>query len=371
MTHDEHREKSDPQVRCLVVDDDEDDRFHLIRMLRQDAEVTYQFSEAATGELGLAAAGRDVFDLIVLDYRLPGDDGLSLLPRFRKACPTAAVVFVTGVQDMEVARCALAAGAHHFLFKTELSTTAVNHGMRAALGRRRLDVMSGELNRMGDMARNLSAFVPTDLVDTVMHSAESGHETGAQRLPAGILFGDVANFSSIVEVLGPEGTIEILNRLVARFESTLRERRGILDKIIGDGVLAIFPGRAVPDDDRRTLMENMIRSGAEMIRAFDEEWRQTPFHQGIPSGFRVGLSFGEVIRGHVGSERRRDYTVVGRTVTLAKRLESQAPSNAILFDASVYQHVAPLPRALDLGAMRLKGIPETVRVYRLDADWVG
>lgn len=358
-------------MRCLVVDDDEDDRFHLMRMLRQDSDVTYEFNEAATGEQGLAAATKGVFDLIVLDYRLPGDDGLTLLPLFRQACPGAAVVFLTGVQDMDVARNALAAGAHNFLFKTELSTTAVNHGMRAALGRRRLDAVAGELNRVGDVARTFSAFVPADLVDRVMHT--EGHGKGpytAQRLPAGILFGDVANFSSIVEVLGPEGTIEFLNRLVARFEVALRDRHGILDKVIGDGVLAIFPAADLADDDRSPLMDNMLRSGAAMIRAFEEEWRRTPFHQGIPSGFRVGLSYGEVIRGHVGSERRRDYTVVGRTVTLAKRLESQAPANSILFDSSVHRLVQPRPNALDLGAMKLKGIPESVRVYRLDADWV-
>ena len=360
------------ELRCLVVDDDEDDRFHLIRMLRQDAQVRYEFREAATGESGLLAAREASFDVVVLDYRLPGDDGLSLLPRFRQACPGAALVFLTGVQDLAVARSALEAGAHHYLFKTELTTTAVNHGMLAALQRCKADALSGELHRVGDVARSLSSFVPADLVASVLHpeGVERPGDSGAQRWSAGILFGDVVNFSSIVEVLGPEGTIEFLNRLVARFEAALRERDGILDKVIGDGVLGIFPARGLAPAQLGALMRRMLDSGVALIRAFDQEWRGTAHHQGIDSGFRVGLSFGEVVRGHVGSERRRDYTVVGRTVTLAKRLESQAPPDAVLFDGAVHRHLVPAPEALDLGSMRLKGIPESVRVYRLDADWM-
>ena len=371
MTGDEIR-KGQTEVRCLVVDDDEDDRFHLIRMLRQDSEVRYEFSEAETGEVGLQAARETPFDLVVLDYRLPGDDGLTLLPLFRRECPTAALVFLTGVQDMDVARSALAAGAHHFLFKTELSTTAVNHGMRAALERRRLDAVQGELHRVGDVARSLSSYVPQDLVDSVLQvNGEHANGPLAQRQTAGILFGDIAGFSSIVEVLGPEGTIEFLNRLVARFEADVRAHGGILDKIIGDGVLGIFPVRGLDDARRSALATSMLACGVELIRAFGEEWRRTARHQGVSTGFRVGLSFGEVVRGYVGSERRRDYTVVGRTVTQAKRLESQAPTNAVLFDGSLLPYVSADLRTLDLGTMRLKGIPESVHVYRLDADWVG
>ena len=373
MTGDEIR-KGQTEVRCLVVDDDEDDRFHLIRMLRQDSEVRYEFSEAETGEVGLQAARETPFDLVVLDYRLPGDDGLTLLPLFRRECPTAALVFLTGVQDMDVARSALAAGAHHFLFKTELSTTAVNHGMRAALERRRIDALSGELDRVGDVARTISSFVPTDLVDSVLqgnNGRPSSAPGAAHPLQAGILFGDMANFSSIVEILGPEGTFEFLNRVVARFESALHDHHGILDKIIGDGVLGIFPVRGLDDARRSALATSMLACGVELIRAFGEEWRRTARHQGVSTGFRVGLSFGEVVRGYVGSERRRDYTVVGRTVTQAKRLESQAPTNAVLFDGSLLPYVSADLHTLDLGSMRLKGIPESVHVYRLDADWVG
>jgi class 3 adenylate cyclase len=358
-------------IRCLVIDDSEDDRFHLIRMLRKDSQHTYDIIEAGSGEEGLALLERGPFDVVVLDYRLPGDDGLTLLPVLRRRAPQVAIVFLTGYTDQSVSQRALAEGADHFLQKDELSSTAANHAVRAALERRRSEAIRGELDRVGEMARVMASYVPEDLVHSMARSsaeAANGVELAAERFPCGIMFGDIANFSSVGEFLGPEATIQFLSRVYARFERLLREHGGILDKIIGDGILALFPARDLPDEGVADLLNHAVECGLELIRTYRSEWDQVHLYDVASTGFRVGLAYGEVIRGNVGSSRRRDFTVVGRTVNLAKRLESYAPVDSLLTEREVFQHLRDPGRAIPLGSVQLKGVPESVHVYRLSPN---
>jgi adenylate cyclase len=353
-------------LRCLIVDDSDDDRFFIQRMLRADPELDFEVVVRATLDEGLKAAQDDGFDLVLLDHELPDGTGLELLPALRSSCPRAAVLYVTGHQELALAARALDHGAHHFLFKNEISTSALSHGVRVALERRHAASMLEQLKRASSAAQTLSRYVPSDLALSVLEPATVEAATRAHRVQAAILFGDITGSTGLVERLGPEVTIRFFSALFSRLSDDISAHRGIVDKIVGDGLVALFPVRGSAPEDAALAIDGALHGGACAIRSFHDEWATVPGREGIHTGFRVGVAYGEVIRGNVGSSERADFTMVGRTVMVAKRLETAAPNDAILYEASLHEHVEAPANARDAGEIELKGLTAPVRAFRIN-----
>jgi len=352
-------------LRCLIIDDNPDDRFFITRMLRRDPVFQYQIVEAASGSEGMAALSAGHFDVLLLDYMLPREDGLSILAQVRARDPNIAIVFVTGYDDRNLAQQATDLGADHFLYKSELESSAVFHGVQVALQRRRTVAVEEELSLVDEVARTFSSYVPEDLARAMLRREANGvGGEVARTLPAVILFGDIVHSTEIGQALDAAATITFLSSVFARFDEILVHRGGILEKIIGDGILAIFPAEGLPGEALQAVIVSAVASGFELIRAYRDLWNRTAVSRQVESGFRVGLAFGDVIRGNVGSARRRDFTVIGQTVNLAKRLETQAPVNHLMFDDSIYRRLPNPEIAVPVGRVSLKGIPDPVPAYQ-------
>jgi adenylate cyclase len=132
-----------------------------------------------------------------------------------------------------------------------------------------------------------------------------------------VLFADVIGFSRMAETVTPEQLIEMLRALHARMERAVFDNGGTLDKYLGDGVMATFgTPRAGPQD-----ASNALRCARAMLRTVDE-WNERRRTGGFPLvKLAVGVHFGPVVMGDIGSERRLEFAVIGDTVNVASRLE--------------------------------------------------
>ncbi len=183
---------------------------------------------------------------------------------------------------------------------------------------------------------------------------------GGETRVATVLFGDVRGFTAATQNAAPQEVIELLNDVMARLASAVDEAGGVVDKFVGDEIMAVFGAPvAHPDDAARALS-----AAAAMQRAMIELNRERS-ERGAPKvGLGIGVNTGEVVAGNMGSPERLNYTVLGSPVNLASRLCSAARAGDVLVGESTAAAVGS-DDLEPLGEIELKGFEAPVAVHRL------
>jgi class 3 adenylate cyclase/HAMP domain-containing protein len=202
-------------------------------------------------------------------------------------------------------------------------------------------------------------YVPKDLIDRFFASPES-MLVGDNRVIS-ILFSDIRSFTTISEGMAPDDLVNSLNRYFSGQVDIIMNRNGIVDKYIGDAIMAIWGAPVKHDDD---ALQSVL-AGLEMINAlkdFNENQRllgKPEFHIG------VGISYGTVTVGNIGSERKMDYTVIGDMVNLASRMEGLTKTyrQQILISETVYTEIRGILPARLLDTVAVKGKTRGVKIY--------
>ena len=175
-------------------------------------------------------------------------------------------------------------------------------------------------------------YVPKDVIERFFASPEKMLVGDNRRLS--ILFSDIRSFTTISEGMAPDDLVNSLNRYFSGQVDIIYNRKGIVDKYIGDAIMAFWGAPENHDDD---ALQSVL-SGLDMIDAlagFNENQRKLgkpEFHIG------VGINYGEVTVGNIGSERKMDYTVIGDAVNLASRMEGLTKTyhSELLISESLY-----------------------------------
>jgi class 3 adenylate cyclase len=202
-------------------------------------------------------------------------------------------------------------------------------------------------------------YVPEPVINQLFQRPEP-MPAGENRVLA-VLFADIRNFSGIAETLRPDQVVESLNQYFGRMADIVMSRGGIVDKYIGDAIMAFFGAPVRHGDDARRA----VLAGLEMIEALEElnEWQarrgRSPFHIG------VGINYGEATVGSIGSEKKMDYTVIGDMVNLASRLEglTRFYQEPILISESVYRSLEREFPCRLVDRVAVKGKKQVVRIY--------
>ena len=207
-------------------------------------------------------------------------------------------------------------------------------------------------------------YVPQDLIDRFFENPEK-MLVGDNRELA-VLFCDIRGFTSISEHLPPADLVDSLNRYFTYMVDIIMEHHGIVDKYIGDAIMAFFGAPLSRGDEP----EQAVKTAVGMVKALDA-FNQEQQHAGKP-GFRIGIgiTFGEVTVGNIGTDRKMDYTVIGDTANLASRLESLTKYYhvPILVGESVRDRVPnTFPWRL-VDTVAVKGRKGGVRLYTTRAD---
>jgi adenylate cyclase len=186
---------------------------------------------------------------------------------------------------------------------------------------------------------------------------------GGVNAEATIMFTDVRGFTAITEESGAQGTVQFLNQYFTMMVDCITREGGMLDKFIGDAIMACF-GLPVPHGDDP---DRAVRAAITMIREL-WEWNVERRSQGLKTvDMGIGLNTDNVVSGNIGSPKRMDYTVIGDGVNLASRLESacKAYSARILASESKVSHLRGTYRLRDIDLVVVKGKTQPVRVFEI------
>ena len=141
---------------------------------------------------------------------------------------------------------------------------------------------------------------------------------GGQRKRVTMLFSDIRNFTTMSESLSPEQVVGFLNDYFSEMVEAVFEQQGVLDKFIGDGIMAVFGGlEDVPDHPRRA-----VRAGLRMKALLAKINGERAVQGNPPIAIGVGIHTDDVIIGNIGSRKRLEYTVIGDGVNTCARVEA-------------------------------------------------
>jgi class 3 adenylate cyclase/HAMP domain-containing protein len=199
--------------------------------------------------------------------------------------------------------------AHTFNLMTEQLDQAYDHIKSYAMRAESLRIKEQKTRTM------FQKYVPTDVIEEFFANPEA-MLVGDNRVVS-ILFSDIRDFTTISEMMQPDALVQTLNKYFTVMVDTIMSHNGIVDKYIGDAIMALFgTPKKRPDD-----AEQSAYAALDMIESLKDFniWQEK---QGIPP-FRigVGLNYGVVTVGNIGSEKKLDYTVIGDMVNVASRLE--------------------------------------------------
>ncbi len=184
---------------------------------------------------------------------------------------------------------------------------------------------------------------------------------GGDRRPITVLFSDIRGFTSMAESMRPDAIAQLLTEYFSEMVEIIFEHGGTLDKFVGDSVMALWGAPiAHADDPDRALRAAVAMQHA--ITRLNERWVSA----GRPEiGVGIGINYGDVFAGNIGSHRRLEYTVIGDAVNVANRLCSAAGPGEILVSEALCQVVKERVDYEYLPEMALRGRTRAVQVYRV------
>jgi class 3 adenylate cyclase len=214
----------------------------------------------------------------------------------------------------------------------------------------------------------LSRFFSRNVTEKIL-AKNSIIRLGGERKLATIVFIDLENFTSISERLDQEKVMEILNAFFSCMTPVIFNNDGTLDKLLGDGMMAIFGAPVSREDDPVRAIHTVIEM-IHVLHHFNEENRQREWPE---LKISVGVNTGEVVAGYIGSKDHLNYTVIGDAVNVAKRLQSLAKGDEIFISRSVKEaiefkigEVEGLKRLTPLPAQFVKGKKEAIDIFRVE-----
>jgi adenylate cyclase len=198
-------------------------------------------------------------------------------------------------------------------------------------------------------------------------AAQIASEQGSVKLGSGekrpvvIFFSDIRGFTPMSEKMKPDEISALLGEYFTEMVEIIFEQGGTLDKFIGDAIMAIWGAPIAHEDDANRAISAAIQM-QQVLAKLNQKWAV----QGRqPVNIGIGINFGEVFAGNIGSERRLEYTVIGDAVNTASRLCSKAGPGEIMISEPFYQALKTPPPVEALEPMQLKGKAQAVPVYRV------
>jgi len=331
----------------LIADDNRVNRLLLNRSLEEHGH-TIVFAENGREALDLLRSQE--FDLLLLDVLMPELDGYQVLAELKTdvRLRDIPVVMTSSLDELDsVVKC-VEMGAEDYLTKP-INPVLLSARITASLEKKRLRDQQREL---------IGKFATKEVADDLLMS---GFALGGKHVEASALFCDIRSFTTIVEAREPTETIELLNDYYTLMMDAIGGEGGIVNQMVGDGLMAIF-GAPMPQEDHRLRAVQAARQMVELIRLFNEEQAAQGKLQ-IEIG--VGVASGQVVAGYTGTQQRATYTCVGDTVNIAARLEAhtKVAERPILIDENTRQGLDGEIAVEELGELPVKGKTAPVVVY--------
>lgn len=211
------------------------------------------------------------------------------------------------------------------------------------------------------MKSTMSRYMDPGIADKLV--ASGAEMLGGQNVEATIMFSDIRGFTTLTEQLGAQGTVALLNEYFTLMVECIQKEEGMLDKFIGDAIMAAFGIPVGHEDDA----DRAVRAAIAMIKTLEHWNRQRQAEGKLPVNIGVGLNTDNVVSGNIGSRKRMDYTIIGDGVNLASRLESACKQYGarILVSEFTINKLQGTYRKREIDRVVVKGKTEPVGVYEI------
>ncbi len=332
-------------IHILVVDDAAELR-SLLRIMLEDAG--YQVSTAEDGVTALESVEASPPDLILLDVEMPRMNGFETCLRLQgdAASQSIPVLFLTSETESNRIAQGFELGAVDYVTKPFSEVEL--------LARVKTQVRLTQLvQRLDRVAQNMSKYLPAQICDAIF-AGESDVRIESQQRPLTICFTDIAGFTQMVATREPGELTEWLNHYFTEMAFIVTSHGGTLDKYIGDAMMVFFGA-----PDTRGEKEDAVAC-VEMAQAMVSRSRE----MGIP--IRVGISSGECTVGNFGSELQMGYTIIGREVNVASRLQAEGSPDQILISESTYELIKDDLACTANTEVNVRGLEHSVMTYWLN-----
>src|SRR5262245_21071792 len=203
-------------------------------------------------------------------------------------------------------------------------------------------------------------FMPPHVVDEILASPNT-LSLGGTNSCITVLFSDIRGFTSMSEKLKPQVVVQILNEYFADMTPIVFEYQGLLDKFMGDGLMAMFGVPYACDDAASNAVAAAIAMQRKMIQGNED--LVAAGHSEIAIG--IGINTGTATVGYMGSRDRTDYTAIGDTVNLAARLEKQAKAGQIIISSFTFEAIGSRFAVKPADQIKVKGRQEPVQIYEV------
>ena len=316
----------------------------------------YTVINAFDGEEALIKARVERPDLLLLDVRMPILDGFEVCQQLKSDPVTAdiPIFMLTGVGDVDDRVRGLSLGAEDYLTKPydfEELAARIDARMR---NKRSTDALRSMQQRILD---TFQRYVAPQVVEKLLDDPQAARLGGVRQMVTA-LFADFRGYTTLAETLSPERLIGILNSHLGVAAQAILQHQGLLDKFMGNAVLAIFNAPLAQADHSLRA----VRAAA----ALQESLRE--FHRNVSPPLRlpcsVGISTGDAVVGNIGAVEIANYTAVGDVVNLAQRIEEEAEDGQIVFTDATYRRVSDFVECESLGPRTVRGRSGVVDMFR-------
>ena len=340
-------------IKILVADDEPDLETLIRQKFRQKIrEQVYAFVFAQNGQVALdkILEEKDI-DIVLCDINMPEMDGLTLLSKIGEQYPLMKTVMVSAYGDMENIRVAMNCGAFDFI------TKPVNFDDLEVTIEKTIQQIVQIKNTLKAIKENniLKMYVDKNVLSFMETREYESSFTANETIDATVVFIDICGFTSISEKQTPDTVVTLLNDYFDVMVKEIINQNGIVDKFMGDCVMAVFKGdfhldRAI---DASIAIRNNIND--------------LPKNNGFAPQVSIGINCGEMISGNIGSAtlKRLDFTVIGDAVNISQRLQSAATVGQILIPEACFEQVKNSFQCEKIGSFSLKNKTDEMIIYEV------
>ena len=336
-----------PQPKILIVDDEP---FNVDYLEQELEDLNYSIIKASNGREALDRIRSEQPDLILLDIMMPIMDGFAVLGElktdpFLRHIP---VIVISAVNDLKSVVEGIKLGAEDYLSKP-FEPTLLHARITASLEKKSLRDQQRKL---------LHTFTSDEIAEQLM---ANGFSLGGKKISASIMFTDIRSFTALSEKYDAAEIIELLNDYYAAIFEPISSHGGIVNQIIGDGLMALFgvtgKNDSHPQDAVLAALDMM-----DILKIFNDKramMGKTQINIGI------GIASGVVIAGYAGTLHRATYTCIGDAVNLAARIEeyTKEVGKPILFDAETRANLSESMQVDSIGNVFFRGKTSPVQIY--------
>lgn len=334
-------------ARLLVVDDNKVNRMALSRSLELQGHLV---ETAENGQEGLEKFRTGTFDLMLLDIEMPVMNGFEVL----EACLNdldlrqIPIIMTSAVDELDAVVKCVELGAEDYLVKP-INPVLLRARVNASLEKKRLRDEQRKLFR---------TFATKEVAEELLRT---GFSLGGQLVTASVLVADIRSFTTIAESQDPSDSIELLNQYFSMMFDAVTHNGGIINQIVGDGLLAVF-GAPIYYEDHR---ERAVKAALQMLEQLNVFNKNQLAQNKTPIRIGIGITSGKMVAGYTGTQNRAIYTCIGDTVNLADRIEEYTKEalRPLLIDAYTREGLSDEYKVEDLGKIIFKGKNQAVNVF--------